>query len=47
MSAWRLDHLDAYDAALPWLSDADVVDTTNRTPEQVARHIATIAGERT
>ncbi len=38
---WRLDHLAAYRAALPWLrASATVVDTTDRTPAEVARTIA-------
>jgi hypothetical protein len=38
---WRLDHIDAYLAALPWLRhDAEVVDTTGVMPNEVARMIA-------
>ncbi|GAA1981368.1 AAA family ATPase [Kitasatospora viridis] len=37
---WRLDHLDDYQRALPWLSDrARVVDTGGRTPAEVAARI--------
>ncbi|MEV3936221.1 AAA family ATPase [Glycomyces sp. NPDC049804] len=38
---WRLDHRPAYETALDaWMRDAtEVVDTTHRTPEQVAAHI--------
>ncbi|MFG3342104.1 AAA family ATPase [Glycomyces sp. NPDC048151] len=40
---WRLDHQPAYETALKeWMSDAThVVDTTHRTPAQVAAHITT------
>jgi AAA domain len=39
--AWRLDHLDEYKAARPWMVEmADlVVDTVARTPPQIARRI--------
>jgi hypothetical protein len=38
---WRLDHLDRYEAALPWLREAaDVVDTTSRSAADVAARIA-------
>jgi AAA domain len=39
--AWRLDHLDEYKAARPWMVDmADlVVDTVASTPPQIARRI--------
>ncbi|MEV6560750.1 AAA family ATPase [Nocardia sp. NPDC051756] len=38
---WRLDHLDAYEAAHPWHSrEAEIIDTTTLTPTQVATHIA-------
>ncbi|MER5812712.1 AAA family ATPase [Streptomyces sp. NPDC002033] len=38
---WRLDHLDAYEAARPWLSrEAEVIRTTGTAPERVARLIA-------
>jgi hypothetical protein len=34
---WRLDHLVDYQQALPWLSRrAEVIDTTKRTPTEVA-----------
>lgn len=37
---WRLDHLTAYRDALPWLErEAEVIDTTRLTPEQVTRSI--------
>jgi hypothetical protein len=40
-SPWRLHHLTAYQDALPWLSrEAQVVDTTNISPTEVAAHIA-------
>ncbi|MCX5199072.1 AAA family ATPase [Streptomyces sp. NBC_00249] len=38
---WRLDHLDAYEEARPWLSrEAEVIDTTGVAPAQVAELIA-------
>lgn len=38
---WRLDHLDAYEAARTWLDDeAEIVDTTGNRPEAIARQIA-------
>jgi len=39
--AWRLDHLDEYKAARPWMVEmADlVVDTVASTPPQIARRI--------
>ncbi len=37
---WRLDHLDTYEAAHPWLSrEADLLDTTTLPPPEVARLI--------
>ncbi|MGQ0717994.1 MAG: hypothetical protein ACT4NP_11930 [Pseudonocardiales bacterium] len=34
---WRLEHLPAYEAALPWLNqDAEIIDTTGLLPERVA-----------
>lgn len=41
---WRLDHRPAYETALDtWMRDAtDVIDTTHRTPEEVAAHIKTL-----
>lgn len=38
---WRLDHRKTYETALDeWMRDAtEVVDTTHRTPEEVAAHI--------
>ena len=41
-SLWRVDHLDRYEAALPWLREsAEVIDTTTTPAASVA---ATIAG---
>jgi hypothetical protein len=38
---WRRDHLDAYQAALPWLTEeAEFVDTTGVAPAQVAARLA-------
>jgi hypothetical protein len=38
---WRLDHLDAYAGALPWLRRAGtIVDTEGRRPADVAHEIA-------
>jgi len=38
---WRLDHLDRYEAALPWLRRAaEVVDTTATPAAEVARLVA-------
>ncbi|MGH8876173.1 MAG: ATP-binding protein [Stackebrandtia sp.] len=38
---WRLDHLDVYEQALPWLErEAAVIDTTALTPTAVATEIA-------
>lgn len=38
---WRLDHLDAYEEARPWLSrEAEVINTTGIAPTQVAQLIA-------
>lgn len=37
---WRLNHLDAYDEALPWLrTAAHVIDTTKRTPTETVHEI--------
>jgi polyphosphate kinase 2 (PPK2 family) len=37
---WRLDHLDRYEQALPWLAaTATVVDTTALTPADVTARI--------
>ncbi|MBB4938148.1 hypothetical protein FHR32_002453 [Streptosporangium album] len=45
---WRLDHIPDYHAALPWLRrEAEVVDTTETSPEQVAHVIAASVGART
>ena len=40
-SMWRLDHLDEYRAARPWMVEAAdlVVDTAATTPPQIARRI--------
>jgi hypothetical protein len=45
---WRLDHISGYLAARDWLTTAAdlVVDSTTRTPEQVAQVIATAAAGR-
>jgi hypothetical protein len=38
---WRLGHIAAYEAALPWLrEEGEVVDTMTRDPDEAARHIA-------
>jgi hypothetical protein len=38
---WRLDHLHTYEQALPWLTaDAELIDTTDRSPAEAARDIA-------
>ncbi|WP_041987967.1 AAA family ATPase [Streptomyces sp. AcH 505] len=38
---WRHKHLTPYEEALPWLrAEATVLDTTSRTPGQVAREIS-------
>jgi hypothetical protein len=35
---WRLEHLDTYQQALPWLAAcANIIDTTSRSPAQAAR----------
>jgi 8-oxo-dGTP pyrophosphatase MutT (NUDIX family)/predicted kinase len=40
-SAWRLDRLDAYQDALPWLTrDAHVIDTAELTPRETAERVA-------
>lgn len=37
---WRLDHLTAYQNALPWLErEAEVIDTSQLTPDQVTEQI--------
>ncbi|GAA3531678.1 hypothetical protein GCM10022222_13540 [Amycolatopsis ultiminotia] len=42
---WRLDHLGAYAAALPWLrTSGTLVGTEAKPPAAVAREIATAAG---
>ncbi|QYH36340.1 hypothetical protein [Salinibacterium sp. M195] len=44
---WRLDHREHYKMALPWLrAKTAVIDTTNRTPETVARLVTEIADSR-
>jgi cytidylate kinase len=42
---WRLAHLEAYEAARPWILSAAhlVVDTTTATPHEVAEAISTAA----
>ncbi|MBL1095731.1 AAA family ATPase [Streptomyces coffeae] len=41
---WRLDHLAAYQEALPWLSrEGNVIDTTQGDPAHVARLITETA----
>ena len=38
---WRLDHLNAYEAARSWLArDAEIIDTTAAQPAEVAALIA-------
>ncbi|MGW2266133.1 AAA family ATPase [Streptomyces koyangensis] len=38
---WRLDHLPRYQQALPWLyREAEVIDTTELTPDLVAEVVA-------
>ncbi|MEV6904354.1 AAA family ATPase [Amycolatopsis sp. NPDC051372] len=38
---WRLDHLDAYEKALPWLKKSGtVLDTVDTPPTEVARTIS-------
>ncbi len=38
---WRLDHVPLYQDALPWLRrEAEVIDTTHLSPEQIAQRIA-------
>jgi hypothetical protein len=38
---WRLEHLDTYRQALPWLNTcANIIDTTSRSPAQAAQEIA-------
>ncbi|MEY9942919.1 NUDIX domain-containing protein [Streptacidiphilus sp. MAP5-3] len=40
---WRISHLDAYAAALPWLRrDAAVVDTAELTPGQAAEQVLAV-----
>ena len=42
---WRLDHLDAYEAADAWhRHEAHIIDTTRLRPQEVAARIATAAG---
>ncbi len=45
---WRLDHLAGYAAALPWLTEAAdlVVDTSARSPAEVAAEVAAAVGPR-
>jgi broad-specificity NMP kinase len=40
---WRLHHLSAYQAALPWLrKSATVVDTTRKSPHEVALEVISV-----
>ena len=40
---WRLDHVDRYGDALPWLRrSATLVETGGKTPSEVAREIASV-----
>jgi predicted kinase len=41
---WRLDHRDAYETALvEWMAaETHVIDTTHRTPDDTAAHIAAL-----
>jgi len=40
---WRLDHVDRYGEALPWLRrSATLVETGGKTPSEVAREIAAV-----
>ena len=42
-SQWRMEHLDAYEAALPWLAgEAEILDTTDREPGRIAAMIAAL-----
>jgi hypothetical protein len=42
---WRLNHVDRYQAALPWLRDAaEVIDTTDVPAPEVAQKIAARLG---
>ena len=39
-SQWRLDHLDGYEQARSWLTDAaSTIDTTEKSPHEVAKEI--------
>ncbi|MEW1925480.1 AAA family ATPase [Streptomyces sp. NPDC088360] len=41
IAPWRLDHVAVYQEALPWLRRAaEVIDTTDTPPDEVARRIA-------
>ncbi|MDN3242798.1 AAA family ATPase [Glycomyces tritici] len=44
---WRLDHREDYETALDtWMRDAtELIDTTHRTPDQVAAHIKALLAE--
>ena len=43
-SQWRLNHVKAYQQALPWLrSRGSVIETDQLTPQQVAKRITTLA----
>lgn len=40
---WRLDHLDPYEAALPWLATrADVIDTSMMSADAVAHEVVAL-----
>jgi hypothetical protein len=42
---WRHDHLDAYEAARPWLArEAEVIDTNHASAREAAREIVARAG---
>jgi hypothetical protein len=43
-SQWRHDHLTPYEDALPWLSEATLIDSTTLPPPHVALKIAAAAG---
>lgn len=44
---WRLGKIEAYEAALTWLHDCGhLIDTTDRTPRDVADHILKATGLR-
>lgn len=44
-SQWRLDHISAYQQALPWLrSNGSIIETDHLTPDQVTETIASLVG---